>query len=148
MNKILSDSDVANLPLKEKSYKASVGGSLFLYVMPGGAKYWRMSYRHDGKQNTLSFGSFPEIPLLEAIRLRDAAKRVLKKGVDPKAEKRLAREEEQQRRQQALFQYSLSPDGALSVTVKGKQIRLNREQTHSLKAFLNSAGGEYEADQR
>ncbi|MDF0604429.1 Arm DNA-binding domain-containing protein [Neisseriaceae bacterium TC5R-5] len=36
-----------------KPIKLADGNSLFLWIMPNGAKYWRMSYRFEGKQKNL-----------------------------------------------------------------------------------------------
>lgn len=58
------------------------GGGLFLQVMPTGARYWRMKYRHGGKEKLLSFGVFPEVSLAEARRRRDAARKHLRDGTD------------------------------------------------------------------
>jgi len=39
-----------------KPFKLSDGGWLFLLVNPNGSKLWRMAYRFDGKEKTLSLG--------------------------------------------------------------------------------------------
>lgn len=59
------------------------GGGLYLDVRPGGSRYWRMKYRHAGKERLLSFGVYPEVALAEARRRRDAAREVLRDGKDP-----------------------------------------------------------------
>ncbi|MFT4875272.1 Arm DNA-binding domain-containing protein, partial [Congregibacter sp.] len=43
---------------KDKVYKLSDGRGLQLWVFPDGAKRWRFSYRHVGKQRTLALGVF------------------------------------------------------------------------------------------
>jgi integrase len=52
-------------------------------VTPAGGRYWRMNYRHLGKQKTLAFGVWPETGLAEARAERDAARKVLARGDDP-----------------------------------------------------------------
>ena len=37
---------VKNAKPKEKPYKLSDGGGMFLLVKPGGRRYWRMDYRY------------------------------------------------------------------------------------------------------
>lgn len=69
--------------------KLSDGGGLQLWVMPTGAKLWRMAYRFDGKQKKLSIGPYPDIDLKTARAKRDSAKAQLRDGVDPSADKRL-----------------------------------------------------------
>ncbi|PBB41724.1 integrase [Mesorhizobium sp. WSM3866] len=63
--------------------KFADGGGLFLAVTPAGGKYWRMSYRFDGKQKLLSLGEYPGVSLAQARALLDANKRTLKAGKDP-----------------------------------------------------------------
>ncbi|MCP9761138.1 DUF4102 domain-containing protein, partial [Aquitalea sp. S1-19] len=46
-------------------------------------KYWRLSYRFDGKQKTLALGIYPEISLKDARNRRDEARRLLAEGIDP-----------------------------------------------------------------
>lgn len=49
-----------------------------------GGKLWRMKYRQpDGKENRLSFGSYPEVSLVDARTRRDAARQLLAEGKDP-----------------------------------------------------------------
>lgn len=68
---------------KEKSYKLSDGGGLYLQVEPNGSRYWRMKYRFAGKEKRLSFGVYPIVSLADARLKRDDAKRALAFGDDP-----------------------------------------------------------------
>lgn len=68
---------------RDKAYKLSDGDGLYLLVTPSGGRYWRMNYRHLGKQKTLAFGVWPETGLAEARAERDAARKVLARGDDP-----------------------------------------------------------------
>ncbi|WP_159016036.1 tyrosine-type recombinase/integrase [Cognatiluteimonas profundi] len=63
------------------------GGGLFLHVMPAG-RYWRMKYRHGGRERLLSFGVHPEVTLAEARKRRDAARDLLRDGRDPSSERK------------------------------------------------------------
>ena len=63
--------------------KYSDGEGLYLHVSPTGGRLWRMAYRFGGKQKTLSFGAYPEVPLSEARKFRLEAKGLLAKGIDP-----------------------------------------------------------------
>lgn len=70
------------------------GGGMFLDVRDTGARYWRMKYRHAGRERLLSFGVFPEVSLAEARKRRDDARASIRDGVDPatvQRAKRLAR---------------------------------------------------------
>lgn len=72
---------------KDKPYKLSDGGGLFLLVQPNGAKYWRMDYSFAGKRKTLAIGVYPDVSLSDARGRRDAARKQLANDVDPSAEK-------------------------------------------------------------
>jgi hypothetical protein len=41
---------------KEKPYKLSDGGGLYLEVTTNGSRYWRLKYRYAGKEKRLAFG--------------------------------------------------------------------------------------------
>ncbi len=73
---------------KEKPYKLSDGGGMYLEVMPNGSKYWRLKYRWIGKEKRLALGVFPTVSLAEAREKREEARKLLTKGVDPSAAKR------------------------------------------------------------
>ncbi len=80
----LSVADVKKKRELDKPLKLSDGQGLFLLIQPNGKKYWRYSYRFDGKQKTLALGVFPEVSLAEARELRQDARALLKKTkVDP-----------------------------------------------------------------
>ena len=54
----LSDAQVKNAKPKNKPYKLSDGGGLYLEVMPTGSKLWRMKVKQANDEETrLSFGS-------------------------------------------------------------------------------------------
>jgi integrase len=74
---------IKNAKSRAKSYKLTDSDGLYLLVTPTGARYWRMNYRHLGKQKTLAFGVYPDTGLAEAREQRDAARKVLARGSDP-----------------------------------------------------------------
>lgn len=82
----------------EKPKRLSDGDGLHLEVRPGGGAWWRLRYRFDGKEQMLSLGTYPEVPLVLARERRDAARRMIAAGTDPsqarKAEK-AARQQQQ-----------------------------------------------------
>jgi integrase len=76
---------------REKPFKLSDGGGLFLLVQPNATKLWRLAYRFDGKQKLLALGAYPVISLTDARIKRDAAKKLLSDGIDPSIERKVER---------------------------------------------------------
>jgi integrase len=68
---------------KDKPFKLSDGGGLYLLVQPNGSKYWRLDYRFAGKRKTLAVGVYPDVSLLDARDKRDKARKLLADGIDP-----------------------------------------------------------------
>lgn len=70
--------------------KHSDGHGLYLEVNPAGGRYWRLKYRHGGKEKRLSFGVYPEVSLKAARERQTEARAALARGDDPAAVKREA----------------------------------------------------------
>ncbi len=64
------------------------GGGLFLWVMKGGGRYWRLKYRYAGKEKLLALGVYPEVSLKDARARAADARKLLASGVDPGAERK------------------------------------------------------------
>lgn len=47
----LTDTAIRNAKPKDKPYKLSDDGGLFVLVAVSGSKLWRLKYRYDGKEN-------------------------------------------------------------------------------------------------
>ncbi|MBV1899841.1 MAG: tyrosine-type recombinase/integrase [Cycloclasticus sp.] len=77
---------------KDKKYRLSDSGGLYMEVTPSGGKLWRMKYRFLKKEKLLSFGAFPIVTLKEARLYRDEAKSLLSKGIDPSVVKKELKE--------------------------------------------------------
>lgn len=75
---------------RAKPYKLADGLGLYVLVTPAGSRLWRFKYRHDGRERLLAFGAFPEVTVTEARARRDDARKKLRDGVDPGAERRAA----------------------------------------------------------
>lgn len=76
-------------PDSDKIIKLSDGGNLYLRMDPNGSKYWIFNYTRPftGKRNDLSLGTYPEVSLEDARRLRDEYKVSIKKGIDPASQR-------------------------------------------------------------
>lgn len=84
---MLTDAQVRKIkPLEKKKRYADEKG-LYLEVTPAGGKFWRVKYRFNGRESTLTIGSYPEITLAQARRARDEARIQLYKSIDPNAVK-------------------------------------------------------------
>ena len=64
---------------------------MYLEVTAAGGKYWRMKYRHGGKEKRLALGVYPAVALAEARKRRDKARDALAIGEDPAQIKREAK---------------------------------------------------------
>lgn len=84
----LNNTACKNYKPKEKAYRMTDGGGLYLEIMPNGSKYWRMNYRFMGKQKTLALGVYDRVSLAEAREKRQEAKKMLDQGIDPSAKKK------------------------------------------------------------
>ena len=80
---LLSDAKVRTAKSDSKPYKLSDGGGLFLLIQPTGSKLRRWKFRLNGKENLFAVGSYPEIGLAEARAARDAARELVKQGINP-----------------------------------------------------------------
>lgn len=89
----LSDITCRKAVAADVAFKLSDGGGLFLHVAPSGRKSWRLSFRLQGQQTEMTIGTYPDISLLEARDKRQAARRLIAKGLDPRTGARRARRE-------------------------------------------------------
>jgi integrase len=87
----LTELEIKNAKPREKPYKLTDGGWLFLLVNPNGSKLWRLSYRFDSKQKLLALGTYPGIGLKVARTKRDEAGAMLADGIDPGEQRRLTK---------------------------------------------------------
>ena len=87
----LTDAAARKASPRDKDYKLADAGGLYLFVTKAGFKSWRMKYRFGGKEKRLTFGPYPEVPLVEARDRRDAARRQLRDHMDPSVEQKKRR---------------------------------------------------------
>ncbi len=85
----LTATQVKTAQAKEKDYKLSDEKGLYLLVRSSGRKYWKMKYRFAGKEKKLSLGVYPENSLKDAREGRDEARNLLKRNIDPSAQKQI-----------------------------------------------------------
>ncbi|WP_205700962.1 integrase arm-type DNA-binding domain-containing protein [Jeongeupia sp. USM3] len=89
----MTDTECRNAKPADKDRKLFDGGGLFLLVRPTGSKLWRLKYtRPAGSESLLSFGAYPELSLTAARALRDEARALLTKGIDPQLQRQQDKE--------------------------------------------------------
>ena len=89
---MLSELAIKNAKPKAKPYKIGDSGGLYLLVNSIGSKLWRLKYRFEGREKSLSLGKYPDVSLKKARQRRDAAREQLADGLDPGVEKKAAKE--------------------------------------------------------
>ncbi|WP_047495645.1 integrase arm-type DNA-binding domain-containing protein [Terriglobus sp. TAA 43] len=87
----LTDTRIRNVKLPSKNTRLADGGGLYLLVTPAGGKLWRWKYRFEGKEKLMSFGGYPEVSLAAAREKHSAARKLLKDGTDPMAQRKAVR---------------------------------------------------------
>tara|TARA_R110000787_G_scaffold220284_2_gene329047 strand:+ start:163 stop:1350 length:1188 start_codon:yes stop_codon:yes gene_type:complete len=132
----LSDLQLRQIKPKDRPYRISDGGGLFIEVRPNGSKLWRLAYRFDGSQKLMAFGSYPETSLARARERRQEAKALLQDGTDPMAK---AKAEKEVRR--ALAEDTFDAIAAELLTKLEKEGRA--ETTLSKKRWLISLASPY-----
>lgn len=98
IERMLTDAKIKAAKPKDKAYKLTDAGQLYLYVATSGTRSWRMNYTHgltasgSPKQKTLSLGTYPAVTLSMARSARDDAKALLREGKDPSIERKVAKD--------------------------------------------------------
>jgi len=84
----LTDIQVKKAKAKDKPYRLSDGGGLYLWLTPAGGKLWRWGYVYRGKEKLMSFGKYPGVPLAMARERHAEARKLLAADVDPMAQRK------------------------------------------------------------
>ncbi|MFA7579950.1 MAG: integrase arm-type DNA-binding domain-containing protein [Castellaniella sp.] len=87
----LSDLTVRQARAARKTYNLPDTDGLGLVVTPTGGKSWHLRYYWLGKQKRISLGNYPEVSLREARTLRDDARALLAKGINPHIDRKQKR---------------------------------------------------------
>jgi len=122
----LKDLEIRALRPQERIYKRTDERGLYIEVHPTGSKLWRFKYRHFGKDKRIALGGYPEVGLAEARQKRDDARRQLREGMDPGAERKRAK---------LLAMYNAAnPFGDVAKEYIDKMVREGRADTTVTKA--------------
>ena len=60
----LTDTKIKTTKSTYKAYRVSDSGGLYLWVTPAGGKLWRWAYAYDRKEKLMTFGKYPDVPLV------------------------------------------------------------------------------------
>jgi integrase len=85
----LTDKEIKNIKPSTKRIRLFDERALYLEVSPAGGKWWRLKYRHGGKEKRLSLGVYPDVSLKEARERRDEARKLLSSDIDPGVRRRV-----------------------------------------------------------
>lgn len=80
----LTDAAIRNAKPHDKAFTLSDGDGLYLAILPTGGKSWRFKYRFAGQEKRLVFGLWPDVSLKQAREMRDTARALVAKGIDPR----------------------------------------------------------------
>jgi integrase len=132
----LTDVKARNAKATDKPVKLYDTDGLFLLVAPvqkkSAGKRWRFKYRFDGKEKLLALGTYPEISLAEARKMRDEARKLVAKGIDPAQAKKAKRAAQEAARANTFKKlaaewYDQRADILADKTKKMLKARLNRD---------------------
>ncbi|EJI6515900.1 tyrosine-type recombinase/integrase, partial [Salmonella enterica] len=118
----LTDTKVRSAKPEEKEYSLVDGDGMFLLIHPNGSKYWRFRFRFGGKQHLMAFGVYPEVSLADARQKRDAARKLVAAGIDPREQKRAEKAEQEK----AIFTFEKVAREWLATNQKWSEDHANR----------------------
>ena len=79
----MSNTQIKNAKPRDKAYKLSDQGGLYLLARPNGSKVWRYDYRLNDKRLTHTIGTYPETTLAEARVAHIGARKLVQAGTNP-----------------------------------------------------------------
>jgi integrase len=90
---VFTDTMIKKLKPEESKYIKGEGNGFTVRVMPSGVKTWLYLYGFDGKRRELHLGNYPFVTLETAREKFEEARKKVKNGIDPVAEKEQAEDE-------------------------------------------------------
>jgi integrase len=79
---VLTNKKIDGAKPTAKPYKLADAHGLYIHVLPSGTKSWRFNYKHNGKNKTHTFGTYPNLGLADARKSLNDFKRDLEQGID------------------------------------------------------------------
>nr|WP_275847734.1 integrase arm-type DNA-binding domain-containing protein [Sulfurimonas sp. SAG-AH-194-I05] len=94
---MLTNTQLKALKPQNKLYRVTDYDSLSIEVPVSGKLRWRFRYRFNGKAIQKSFGTYPEVSLKDARDMRDDARILLAKSIDPFASAKIEEKKEEEK---------------------------------------------------
>ncbi|KTC24620.1 integrase [Pseudomonas marginalis ICMP 9505] len=88
---MLTDAHCRSAKPKEKLYRLNDQRGLYLEVKPSGVKAWRYRFALNGKSSMIGLGDYPAVRLSEARERSEAARKLVKEGINPAQQRQLDR---------------------------------------------------------
>jgi integrase len=88
---LLTDAHCRSAKPREKLYRLNDQRGLYLEVKPTGVKAWRYRFALNGKASMIGLGDYPAVRLSEARERSEAARKLVKEGVNPAQQRQLDR---------------------------------------------------------
>jgi integrase len=86
----LTDTQIRTAKASAKARKLRDGRGLFLEIPPSGSRRWRFRYFFGGIEKQISLGLYPEVSLKDARVLRDEARSLVARGINPSVARKAA----------------------------------------------------------
>ena len=80
---MLTDTKIRQTKPADKPQKLTNSNGLYLLINPNGSKLWRYRFRLGGKETVFAIGAHPTVNLAQARAARDAARELVKQGINP-----------------------------------------------------------------
>lgn len=103
----LTDTAIKKSKPNGKVQKLSDGQGLRLEISKAGTKIFKYRFKLNGRDSDYVIGEYPQVSLLEARRLRDESRALVKKGINPNTHKRQKQEEQEALQKQAIQESNL-----------------------------------------
>jgi hypothetical protein len=127
----LTDAKIQLRRQVKRPTKMADGRGLYLLVNPNGTRYWRFKYRFANRENSISFGVYPEVSINAARKACEDARALLRASKNPSHERKLQKN--------ALLRQEL---GSMSPAATPAAIRNNFEQSFIMQHGPRPGAGE------
>ncbi len=79
----LTDADIVNAHPSSSNRKLYDINGLYLLIKTTGGKLWRFKYEYNGVEQSVTFGTYPALSLIDARAMCEQHHADIAKGIDP-----------------------------------------------------------------